>query len=94
MDTDLERISLPGPRIKDLRAIVRDREWCPVAITNSLSVKRVRVMRRVNTTENDADLNHRPRSYLGDDFKRRGRHPLFTPPIALLLLLAGPGRFS
>src|SRR6267143_4972818 len=27
-DTDLERISLAGPRIKDLGQVVRDREWC------------------------------------------------------------------
>src|SRR5439155_24380086 len=42
-DTDLERISLAGPRIKDLGQVVRDREWCPNAITNSLSVNHVRV---------------------------------------------------
>ena len=52
LDTDLERISLAGPRIKDLGAVVRDPEWCPVAITNSLCVKRVRVSRLVNTGEN------------------------------------------
>jgi len=51
-DTDLERISLAGPRIRYLDAVVRDREWCPVAITNSLCVNRVRVSRWVNTAEN------------------------------------------
>ncbi len=79
MDTDLERISLAGPRIKDLRAVVRDPEWCPVAITNSLCVKRVRVTRPVNTTENDGHLNHGPRSHLGDDFRRSGGRSLLRP---------------
>ena len=51
LDTDLERISLRGPRIKDLGAVVRDREWCPDAITNSPCVNRVRVSSAVNTTE-------------------------------------------
>jgi hypothetical protein len=34
---DTDRISRRGPRIKHLDAVVRDPEWCPVAITNSLS---------------------------------------------------------
>ncbi len=76
MDTDLERISLGGPRINHLGAVVRDREWCPVAITNSLCVKRVRVTCRVNTTENDHGLKHAPRSHLGNDFRRSRGHPL------------------
>ena len=55
-DTDLERISLRGPRIKDLGQVVRDHEWCPVAITNSLCVKRVRASRLLNTAESVGSL--------------------------------------
>src|SRR5712691_10812450 len=51
LDTDLERIS-PCPRINHLGAVVRDRKWCPVAITNSLCVKSVRVSQLLNTPEN------------------------------------------
>jgi hypothetical protein len=46
-----QRISLRAPRIKHVAPVVRDREWCPDAITNSLCVKCVRVSRAVNTTE-------------------------------------------
>ena len=34
--SELERILLEGPRIKDLSAVVRGRERCSVAITNIL----------------------------------------------------------
>src|SRR5712664_2552979 len=34
-----------------LTRFVRDREWCPVAITNSLCVNRVRVSQLLNTAE-------------------------------------------
>src|SRR5713226_2612959 len=51
LDTDLERFSLGGPRIEHLATVVRDREWCPAAITNSLCVKCARVSWRVNTRE-------------------------------------------
>src|SRR6267142_5545235 len=42
----------PGSENQAFTRFVRDREWCAVAITNSLCVKRVRESRRVNTTEN------------------------------------------
>ena len=51
LDTHLERNSPPGPRIKHLGAVVRDREWCPDTITNSLCVNRVRVSQLLNTAE-------------------------------------------
>ena len=41
----------PGSENQGLARFVRDREWCPVAITNSLCVNRVRVSQRVNTAE-------------------------------------------
>jgi hypothetical protein len=53
-DTDLERNSLRAPRIKHLAPVVRDREWCPDAITNSLCVNRVRVSQLLNTAESVA----------------------------------------
>jgi hypothetical protein len=41
----------PWSENQALARFVRDREWCPDAITNSLCVNHVRVSRRVNTRE-------------------------------------------
>jgi hypothetical protein len=65
-----------GSENQGVTRFVRDREWCPDAITNSLCVKCVRVSRLVNTAENDRHLDHGPRSHLDDEFKRSGGHPL------------------
>ena len=54
--TGLERISLGVSENQALALVVRHREWCPVAITNSLCVKRVRVSRLLNTRENPRTL--------------------------------------
>src|SRR5882762_1535296 len=50
-DTDLERISLAGPRIKDLRNSFVIESGAQLAITNSLCVNRVRVSAGINTVE-------------------------------------------
>jgi hypothetical protein len=71
-DTALERISLGGPRIKYLGAVVRGRGRCPVAITNSRCVKRVRVWRRVNTERVGSSGANSP-LLLGGDQPSRAR---------------------
>src|SRR6267378_6878148 len=40
-----------GSENQGLTRFVRDREWCPVAITNSLCVNRERVSQLLNTAE-------------------------------------------
>ncbi len=75
-DTDLERISLGGPRIRYLRDLFVIDSGARSRITNSLCVKRVRVSERLNTAESRwtfwrarytagprrIDLAHRPTS--------------------------------
>src|SRR2546425_5703967 len=58
----------PGSENQALTRSVRDREWCPVAITNSLCVKRVRVSQLLNTAES-----------LRGCRRCSGRYPLFRP---------------
>ena len=77
-----------------------ERKWCPIAITNSLGVNRVRVTRAVNTAESrilclrcssgHPRLRARRQHRGGRDLSRRGGlMPLIAYPRLIRLLVSG-----